>query len=128
MRLLLDTHAFLWFILNDAKLSLPALDAIREPQNQVLLSPASYWELAIKVGLGKYQIPDSLESFVESQLQKNQIDIVHIVPKHAGIVAELPNHHRDPFDRMLAAQAMAETLKVVSADAVFDAYGVVRLW
>ena len=128
MRLLLDTHAFLWFILNDVKLSSAARGLISDPGNAVAVSPASYWELAIKVSLGKYQLGAPFQPFMEQQIAVNRFDVLHILVSHVAVLTTLPLHHRDPFDRLLVAQAMAEQIPLVSGDAALDAYGGKRLW
>jgi PIN domain nuclease of toxin-antitoxin system len=128
MRLLLDTHAFLWFVLSDPNLSAAARTLILDPNNTLLLSAASFWELAIKLSIGKYTLPVAYDVFIARELQKHGIDILPIEVAHAAGVVTLPFHHRDPFDRMLAAQCLSEKIPLVSADAIFDAYGVTRLW
>ncbi|SFI47972.1 type II toxin-antitoxin system VapC family toxin [Planctomicrobium piriforme] len=128
MRLLLDTHAFLWFVTDDSQLSKRANEAIVDPQNEILVSPGSYWELAIKVSLGKYQLNISFEEFVARAVGENQFRILPIEPSHAAAVARMPFYHRDPFDRLIIAQALVEQLTVVSRDEAFDAYSVSRLW
>ena len=128
MRLLLDTQAFLWFVLNDARLSPTARTLLIDPANELLLSPASYWEIAIKVSIGKYQVPGSFKDFMDRQIAVNQLSILPITVAHATVVASLPFHHRDPFDRLLIAQALTENVPLVSSDAIVDAYGVTRLW
>jgi PIN domain nuclease of toxin-antitoxin system len=128
MRFLLDTHAFLWFVLNDWQLSPKALQLIVEPAHNILISPASYWELAIKVSLGKYQIPGSFQVWMEQQIVANAFQILPITIAHAATVTTLPFHHRDPFDRLLIAQALTEKIAIVSADRVFDSYSVLREW
>jgi len=125
---LLDTHAFLWFVLDDPKLSARAREAIADPDSRVLLSPASYWEIAIKISLGKYALPGSYADFMCDQLHENDFEILPIRPEHTAKLTDLPFHHRDPFDRLLIAQAMAEDLSLVSAHVAFDAYSIRRLW
>jgi PIN domain nuclease of toxin-antitoxin system len=128
MRFLLDTHTFLWFALNDPKLSHEALTLIIEPAHHILISPASYWEIAIKVSIGKYQIPGSFQTWMEHQLEVNSFEVLPITIAHAARVTTLPFHHRDPFDRLLAAQALAEEIPIISNDAILDAYSVQRRW
>ncbi len=128
MRLLLDTHAFLWFILDDPKLSDKARGLIADPDNVVEISPASYWEIAIKISLKKYTLPESYETFMDRELKQNSFRILPIEPKHTAILTELPFHHRDPFDRLLIAQAKSENIPLVSTDAAMDAYPIKRLW
>ena len=128
MRLLLDSHAFLWFILGDQRLSDRARLAIAAADTDVLISPATIWEMAIKVRLGKYILPGHFGPFMEMQLASNRIRLLSIEVRHAALLESMPFHHRDPFDRLIVAQALAESIEVVSVDAMFDAYGVSRLW
>lgn len=128
MKLLLDTHAFLWFVLDDPKLSLSARQAIESDSNQVCISPASYWEIAIKISLGKYRLNGSFEAFWDTGMRRNDITVLPIEIRHAATLAAMPFHHKDPFDRLVVAQALAEQLSLVSADLRLDAYGVSRIW
>jgi PIN domain nuclease of toxin-antitoxin system len=128
MRLLLDTHAFLWFLLDDPQLSATAKKLIADPNNDVEISPASYWEIAIKIALRKYELPEPFEAFMEREIAANQFRILHIEPRHVAPLTSLPSHHRDPFDRLLIAQAMTEAIPIVSNDAALDDYSVTRLW
>jgi PIN domain nuclease of toxin-antitoxin system len=108
MRVLLDTHTFLWFITADAQLSSAAESAIRRPDTDAFLSIASVWEIAIKVSLGKLPIPLPLDTFIPEQLRLNRITLLSIEMQHAFEVARLALHHRDPFDRIIIAQAQVE--------------------
>jgi PIN domain nuclease of toxin-antitoxin system len=128
VRLLLDTHAFLWFILADPKLSLTAFTLITDPANQKHISPASYWEIAIKIRLGKYSLPGPYEAFMSQQILQNNFDILPITVSHTAVLTALPFHHRDPFDRLLVAQAMVEGIPLLSVDPALNAYPVTRLW
>ena len=128
MRLLLDTHVFLWWIEDAPDLSRKARAAIANPDNQCFLSLASSWELAIKLSLGKLRLPDAIERFIPQQLAENGFSQLQIDFRHVARVASLAFHHRDPFNRLLAAQAMEEKLPVVSADKQFAKYGVKRIW
>src|SRR3954471_9191519 len=128
MRLLLDTHAFLWFILSDARLSAKAGNLIADSGNSVAVSPASYWEIAIKISLGKYILASPFQAFMEQQIASNRFEVLHVLVSHAAAVASLPWHHRDPFDRLLVAQALTEQIPIVSADAALDACPITRLW
>jgi PIN domain nuclease of toxin-antitoxin system len=128
MRLLLDTHTLLWFALCDPQLSTTAESQIRDPSHAKLVSPASYWEIAIKMSMGKYRMSVPHEQFFENAITKNGFAILHIELRHSAIVATLPFHHTDPFDRLLIAQAIAEGIPIISADAALDPYGVQRLW
>jgi PIN domain nuclease of toxin-antitoxin system len=128
VRVLLDTQALLWFLLDDPRLSEPARAIIAHGDTEVVVSPASYWEIAIKISLGKYELDEPLADFFERELQNNRFAILPILPRHAAQAASLPFHHRDPFDRLIIAQALVEALPVLSSDAQWDAYPVQRLW
>ena len=128
MKLLLDTHAFLWWVAASQELSRKARSAIGSARNECYLSVASGWELAIKVSLGKLRIDGALDRFLPEQLAANGFLALPIDLKHTARVATLPFHHRDPFDRLLVAQALEADLKVVTADPVFAKYGVNRVW
>lgn len=128
MKILLDTHAFLWFIEDSPKLSTEARSAIEDGFNEPLLSVASLWEMAIKVSVGRLDLKKPFETFVPDQLELNGFDQLAISFQHIAVVAKLPFHHRDPFDRLLVAQALVEGIPLVSADDLLDAYGVIRLW
>jgi PIN domain nuclease of toxin-antitoxin system len=126
--LLLDTHAFLWFVLNDSSLSATARTLIIDPQNDILISPATYWEIAIKVSIGKFRLSGPFADFMEQQIAQNDLTVLPITVAHAAVVASLPFHHQDPFDRLLIAQSIEENIPVLSADRALDAYPVTRLW
>ena len=128
MRLLLDTQAFLYFVIDSPVLSRRALSAIQDPDNYILLSIVSIWEIAIKVSTGKLQLLGPIDDFVQSQLQANQFLLLPLALQHALKVATLPLHHRDPFDRMLVAQSMVEGIPLISSDATLDQYPIERLW
>ena len=126
--LLVDSHAFLWFVWDDPNLSATAKALIEDPANRKFVSVASCWEIAIKVGLRKLNLGEPAATFVPRELTANKIDLLDIELIHATFVETLPHYHRDPFDRLLAAQALIEKMQLVSADPVFDHYGVTRLW
>jgi PIN domain nuclease of toxin-antitoxin system len=128
MKLLLDAHTFLWFVWGDAHLSATAKGLIVTATNQKLLSAATFWEIAIKVSIGKLNLGEPYASFMPREIARNSIDLLPVSVEHAAAVSVLPFHHRDPFDRMLIAQAMVEGIPVVSADSVFDLYPITRLW
>ena len=128
MRLLLDTHAFLWWVDDAARLSARARTSIGNPANECLVSLASAWEIAIKLSLGKLRLASTLDRFLPEQLAANGFASLAIDLRHVARVATLPFHHRDPFDRLLAAQALADNLAIVSADPVFRRYRVKRVW
>ena len=117
MRILLDTHAFLWFVLGDSQLSRGALAFISDPGNEKLVSPASCWEIAIKISIGKYALNEPFEAFLQRGIEGNGFTVLPIEPRHVAALTSLPFHHRDPFDRLLVAQAMVEQLPLVSGDA-----------
>jgi PIN domain nuclease of toxin-antitoxin system len=128
VKLLLDTHAFLWFALDDSRLSATGRREMIVPENNLLLSAASAWEIAIKISIGKYQISGDFEPFILEQLTKNSIDYLPIQLAELQHVATLPFHHRDPFDRLLIAQSIAHGLPIISSDELFDAYPIQRVW
>lgn len=128
MRLLLDTHSFLWFIGGDEHLSLTARALIEDATNDVFLSVASLWEMAIKISLGRLQLAQPFETFIPQQMSLNRVGVLGITISHIAKVATLPFHHRDPFDRLLIAQALVEQMPIVGRDPEFDAYGITRLW
>lgn len=127
MRLLLDTHTFLWFIEDSPQLSQRG-KTLLEADNDLLLSIASLWEISIKMSVGKLTVRMPIETLLTEQITRNDIDVLPITVPHLTTVATLPLHHRDPFDRLLIAQAMVERTPIVSADPAFDAYLVQRMW
>ena len=128
MRLLLDTHAFLWFVADDRRLSATSLQAICDPRNVVHFSTASAWEIAIKTNIGKLQLAVPYGEMLPGELDRNGMASLHIAWPHLWRYHRLPLYHRDPFDRMLVAQALADDLTLVSKDTMLDRYGVERLW
>jgi PIN domain nuclease of toxin-antitoxin system len=127
MRLLLDTHTFLWFINANPQLSERA-KSLLESDAELLLSTASLWEIAIKISIDKLTLARPYAVFIPQQLALNSIGELPIDLAHLALISTLPFHHRDPFDRLLIAQAMVESLAIVSADVAFDAYQITRLW
>ena len=128
MTILLDTHTFLWWITDDRQLSASARDFIRDKKNDLLLSSASAWEIAIKTSLGKLPLPESPEVFIPRHMRINQFRPLPISVDHALAVSALPHHHRDPFDRLLVAQAQMENIPLRSADPILRSYAVQILW
>jgi PIN domain nuclease of toxin-antitoxin system len=128
LKLLLDTHTFLWFTLGHPHISPAALAAINDLNNEKVISPATYWEIAIKVSIAKITLGAPFEDFLHRGIVVNGFGILHIQPTHAVRAASLPFHHKDPFDRLLIAQALVEDVPLVSNESIFDAYGVKRLW
>jgi PIN domain nuclease of toxin-antitoxin system len=128
MTILLDTHAFLWFVLGDPKLSDRVKSMIIDPGNRKLVSPVTPWEVAIKVSRGQYSLTNNHRVFFEMAMTINGFEELPISVRHTEIVQSLPFHHKDPFDRLLIAQAMGERIPIVSRDPLFDTYGVSRKW
>ena len=128
MRGLLDTHAFLWFVLNDPNLSSVARTFIADPANELYVSPASYWEVAIKVSIKKYLLTSPFEEFWKKGIGDNGFRVLPIELAHAAALTTMPFHHRDPFDRLVVAQALVEQMPIISNDLALDAYGIRRIW
>ena len=126
--ILLDSHAFLWFVWDDPLLSPAAKQRIEDPANHKWVSVASCWEIAIKAGLGKLRLGEPTTTFLPRELATNHFSLLRIELAHATLVETLPPHHKDPFDRLLVAQVLLEGMLLVSADAIFDQYGVIRIW
>jgi len=123
-RLLLDTHAFLWWVDDAPELSAAARRAIGDVSNECCLSVASCWEMAIKASLGKLRLAKTVERFVSEQVTANGFTLLNIELRHTAKVEKLPFHHRDPFDRLLIAQAQLEDLPILTADPLFNRYDV----
>jgi PIN domain nuclease of toxin-antitoxin system len=130
MKHLLDTHTLLWYTLNDPQLSLTAKTLILDPANEILISPASYWEIAIKISIGKLKLHQPYEDFIDACLLRYGFNILPIKTTHTGRLLTLPfpRIHKDPFDRLLVAQAIVECIPLISGDSVLDIYGFTRLW
>jgi PIN domain nuclease of toxin-antitoxin system len=128
VRLLLDTHAFLWWVDGTHPVGRRAKTAVADPDTEVLLSIASCWEIAIKVSLGKVRLAKPVDRFIAEQLSLNGFSVLEATLRHVSLVADMPFHHRDPFDRVLIAQALVEDVPIASNERVFDAYGVNRIW
>lgn len=128
MGLLLDTHTYLWFIDADARPSTSAAARIGNPDERVLISVVSAWEIIIKLGTGKLVLSRPLEELWPESISQNEFDVLNVTVDHVLALSPLPQHHRDPFDRPLIAQAIAEGHQIVSADTAFDAYPITRIW
>ena len=134
MRLLLDTHAWLWFHLGDPQLSQDARQHICDPAHAKFISPASYWEISIKISLGKYVLNVPYGQFMQHAIDGQGFHVLPILPHHTERIITLPfitvagQQHRDPFDRLLIAQDLVEGMSIVSNDSKFLAYGVPVLW
>ena len=128
MRLLLDTHAYLWFVGGNSTLPVRTATLIADAEHTRLVSLASLWEISIKAGLGKLKLPFGLDELCDDQIVINGFSPLAIGLEHIKRVVSLPRHHGDPFDRLLVAQCEAENLALVSRNPVFDAYGIKRVW
>ena len=128
MRLLLDTHAFLFWLLDSSRLSRRARDAFRDADSELLWSAASSWEVSIKYALGRMELAKAPGEFFPEHLRRQRIGSLPIEHEHAFRVAELPLHHRDPFDRLLLAQAQVERIPILSRDPALREYDVEVIW
>lgn len=128
MRFLLDTHALLWWVDDDPRLSPEARRLIGDQENDCHVSLVSAWEMAIKCATEKLKLSVSVQRYYQEQLPANDFQLLPIDLAHVTMVEVLPPHHRDPFDRLLIAQARIEGLTLLSIDSAFDAYGVTRIW
>jgi len=126
-RLLLDTHVVIWAATDYERLPASIQDALLS-DGDISISVASVWEMAIKKSLGKLEMDIPLDAFIQGQLKALRARLLPVEASHALAVEHFPYHHRDPFDRLLAAQALTEDLELVSADPIFDTYPVSRLW
>jgi PIN domain nuclease of toxin-antitoxin system len=128
MKLLLDTNVFIW--LNDAphRVRERVMTVIANPDNDLFFSLTSIWEMQIKIQLGKLELSDSLPDILKTQQVENNLQVLTIDLNHIWSLANLPYHHRDPFDRLLVAQAQTEGMTLVSADGIFEMYDVDLLW
>ena len=128
MKLLLDTHTFLWMSLDDPQLSETARERLSDTANELYLSPASYWEIAIKISIGKYMLSEPLADVVKREVVANDLKLLAINVDHAAELSMLPFHHKDPFDRMIIAQALTGDLELISSDAIAEDYGLSVIW
>lgn len=128
MKVLLDTHAFLWLVAADPALSRLAKKTFEDEANELFLSLASVWEIAIKTSLKKLTLTKPVNIFLAEHLGANDVASLEISFRHACRTSTLPFHHRDPFDRLLAAQCLEESMPILSSDPAFDRYGVKRIW
>lgn len=128
MNLLLDTHTLLWFIAGSASLSANARGLIEDASNEKFVSIASIWETSIKASIGKMSLSAPFDVLFPHQLNINGFELLPVKVEHTSVITTLPFHHRDPFDRLLIAQAIEEKMSLVSADSVFDDYEITRLW
>lgn len=128
MKVLLDTHAFLWAITGDKKLSKTARKTFLDPHNRLFFSAVSIWEISIKISLGKLSLKSGWLKKIQNEMSVNAIQWLPVEMPHCAELTKLPFHHRDPFDRMLVAQAKVEELQVLSRDVRLSAYDIQRIW
>jgi PIN domain nuclease of toxin-antitoxin system len=128
MRVLIDTHVFIWWTNEPTRLSAVTYNLLIDPTTTAFISLASIWEMQIKLTLGKLGFETTLSALVEDEINRNRFELMPIELSHIYAVGSLPLHHRDPFDRLLIAQSQTENLAILSIDEVFDAYGVNRVW
>jgi PIN domain nuclease of toxin-antitoxin system len=129
MKILLDTHVLLWIMTDSSRLSPVAIGIYQNQDNAVYVSAASFWEIGIKISLGKLSLNAAdWAGAISKELELNGIRLLPIEPAHCAMVSTLPFHHRDPFDRLLAAQSLSEEMALMTADAVLAAYGVEIAW
>jgi PIN domain nuclease of toxin-antitoxin system len=128
VRLLIDTHTLIWAVDDPSKLSGPATTALQDPANELLLSAATVWELAIKIGQKKLTLSLPYRQWMDRAIADLELTLLPVTVEYAEKQAGLPSHHKDPFDRLIIAQALVDGIPVVCADPAFDAYGVTRIW
>jgi len=128
VRLLLDSHVVIWAVDDPPRRSPQAVAELQNAANELLVSAATIWEIAIKVGLGKLALSMQCPDWMSKVVSDLGLSVLPITVEYAGTQAALPFHHRDPFDRLLVAQAIVEQITFVSHDPIFDQYGVKRLW
>jgi PIN domain nuclease of toxin-antitoxin system len=128
MKLLLDAHTLLWFIGNDSQLSAVAREHIEDPAHEKFASAASLWEIALKLSLGKLKLPRPFGEVFPQQLELNGFELLPISCAHLDQLAGLPLHHRDPFDRLLIAQSLADGMTIITRDTAFSQYPAKIMW
>jgi PIN domain nuclease of toxin-antitoxin system len=128
VRLLIDTHTLIWAMDDPTKLSGPATTALQDPLNDLLLSAATVWELAIKIGQKKLVLSLPYRQWMDKVIADLELTILPVTVEYAERQAALPTYHKDPFDRLIIAQALVEGVSIIGADPIFDNYGIIRLW
>jgi len=128
MRVLIDSHALIWYVDQDNLLSPASHAAISDPTNDLLLSAGSIWEIGIKVGLGKLILTEPFKPWINQAISDLDVTVVPLTVEYVDVQSNLPRHHGDPFDRLIVAQAIVEQISIISADANLDAYGITRIW
>lgn len=128
MKILLDTHALLWLVAGDARASVKARRLFLDSANELIVSAVTGFEIAVKHSLGKLQIEEPPREFIENRIRNNALSRMPVTLDHTYRLASLPYHHRDPFDRLLAAQSLEEDIPLMTADPMFKTYGVETIW
>jgi PIN domain nuclease of toxin-antitoxin system len=128
MRVLIDSHALIWYVDQDNLLSLASHAAISDPANDLLLSAGSIWEIGIKVGLSKLVLTRPFSPWMNQAISDLHVTVLPLSVEYVDVQSNLPKHHGDPFDRLIVAQAIVERVSIISADAKLDAYGITRIW
>ena len=128
MNLLLDTHVFIWMLDGDKRMSQYARELIEDQDNNLYMSVASVWEMTIKSGMGRLNVPTPPTTLIKDHIYANDIQLLPITPAHFDVLHTLPYHHKDPFDRLIIAQAIHEKMNLVTKDALFAPYTVQIVW
>jgi PIN domain nuclease of toxin-antitoxin system len=128
VKLLIDTHTLIWVQDETAKLGKAAVVAMEDPESELIVSAATIWEIGIKIALGKLKLSPDCRTWIENSIAVLNLTVLPIRTQYVERQIALPFHHRGPFDRMIAAQSLVDAIPVVSADTLFDAYGVSRIW
>lgn len=128
MRVLLDSHAVIWAVDDPSRLGKVAVELLEDLESELLISAATVWELSIKFGLGRLELSSPFNVWMTSAILDLELEVLPITIDYAHVQSGLPNHHRDPFDRLIIAQSIVEEISIVSSDSAFDAYGVNRVW
>jgi PIN domain nuclease of toxin-antitoxin system len=128
MRVLIDTNIFLWYISGDKRLKLYGRNIITDMSNEIFLSMVSLWEIAIKTSLGKLELLEPFDDLIPKEIRKNEISILDIKFSHINYLIKLPFHHRDPFDRLIIAQAICENIQIIASDEIFKNYLPEIIW
>jgi PIN domain nuclease of toxin-antitoxin system len=128
MRVLIDSHALIWYVDQDKILSIASHAAISDPANDLLLSAGSIWEIGIKIGLGKLLLTQPFKVWMNQAISDLHVTVLPLTVEYVDVQSNLPKHHGDPFDRLIVAQAIVEQVSIISADVNLDAYGISRIW
>jgi PIN domain nuclease of toxin-antitoxin system len=128
VNVLIDTHALLWIAGDENKVSARARSVFLNPRNGLYFSAANLWEMAIKISIKKLNLGSTLDDFIEDHIVGNGILLLPIKPSHVVRIATMPFIHRDPFDRLMVAQALAENMRILSSDRQLDGYSIQRIW